>query len=218
MLAVLQGLNDYNSKHQVVTQQVVEIPFREVKRRTITVPKLIRAPDGEVQIIQEERSITVPGVKQTKLKIIEVSRQSVMTLLSFLRFRMEQAIKAECRDLLFQRRTVALDNTYAEDDDHSKGDEIIFTRLADRSKLFPKDPEQAEDAYQALVQAVEERLSHLGETEILRAFRLKLKYPAITNRKIAATLKVSRTYTSGYFRKLGVIMTEVLEETDTLLT
>ena len=217
MLAVLSGLESYDSKHTVVSQHVIEVPHREEVRRIIIVPKLVQLPNGEIKIIKEPREVTVPGAIQNKLKIIRVERESEMTLLSFLRAKMEQAIKAEKRDLIQQRRNIALDNTYADDEDHTQGDEICFRSMADHEKLYPKDPIEQEEAYQTLIQAVEKRLRAAGETRILRAFKLKLKYPAITNRKIAATLGVSKTYTSSYFRRLQLIIEEVIEETDTIL-
>lgn len=217
MLAVLEGLQEYDCKHTVVSQHVIEVPHQEEIKRTIAVPKLITLPGGETKIIKTIREVIVPGEVRTKLQVVKMERESEMTLLSFLRFKMEQAVRSERRDLLLQRRNIALDDTYADNDDHTRGDEICFKSMSNRAKLYPKDPEQKEEEYQILVRAVEERLQAAGEIRILRAFRLKLKYPAITNRKIAKTLGVSKTYTSSYFRKLELIIEEVIENTDTLL-
>ncbi len=216
MLAVLEGLSSYDPKHTVVTQQAIEVPHREEIRRVLTVPKMISLPNGEFKCIKIKREVVIPGALRFKLKIITTERVSEMTLLSFLRFRMEQAIRVEKRDLLLQRRNVALDNTYA-DDDHTQADEILFKRLAQPEKLNVKDPEKEDAAYNVLIKAVEKRLQEKGEARILRAFRLKLQNPAITNRSIAKTLKVSKSYTSGYFRVLQMIIEEVIEETDLVI-
>jgi len=218
MEAILDGLNTYNAKHIVVTQQVVERETREEEEVFITVPKLVTLPSGESKIVKVRRPVKVLGEAKTKLEIVTTERESEMTLLSFLRFKMEQAIRAEKRDLIAQRRNLALDDTYADDQDHTRADEICFNRMSAPTKLYPKDPEQQEEAYQALIRAVEARLEASGDPKILRAFRLRLSHPAITNRKIAATLELSKTYTSSYFRKLQKIIEEVIEETDTLLT
>ncbi len=213
MSAVLEGLSAYDPKHTVVTQRAIEIPHREETKRTITVPKPFSVPGAEPKCIMVQKEIVVPGALKMRLKIITTERESEMTLLSFLRFRMEQAMKVEKRYLLLQRKNVALDNTYV-DDDHTQADEILFKNLAQPEKLNVKDPEKEEDAFRILVQAVESKLEERGETRILRAFRLKLKNPAITNRTIAKTLGVSKSYTSGYFRVLQMVIDDVIEETD----
>ena len=182
MVAVLKGLEQFSSTHVVVTQHVVEIPYKN----------------------------------KSKLKVVEVERVSEMTLLSYLRYNMEHAIKAEKRTLIQNRRDIDLDSIYS-DDENTRADEICFANLADKKKLYSSDPLHEEAGYQLLIANVEARLKADQEPQILRAFRLKLKHPAITNRKIAKTLGVSKTYTSSYFRRLQIIISEVIEETDTLI-
>jgi hypothetical protein len=217
MLAVLQGLEEFDSGHKVTSQKVIEVPVSKKRPVTVTVPKLVHLPNGETEIVREEKEIQLEGEPSQHLKIIAFERESNMTLLSFLRYKMELAIKAEKRSLIATRRTVSLDDTYRDDDEHTRGDELCFSEMRDRSKLYDRDPLKVEEAYQVLIQAVESRLRAEGETRILRAFRLKLKHPAITNRQISKVLGVSKTYASSYFRKLSTIMDEVIETTDTLI-
>ena len=217
MTAVLDGLLEYDSKHLVVTQQAIEIPIQVRRKKIIRIPVIIERPGKPAIISFETREIEVTEHGRKKLKIIETERESVMTLLSFLRFKMEQAIKAEKRVLIAQRRDVALDNTYTDGDSdgQTRGDEICFKQLVDQKKLFPTDPINQERVYLHLIKAVENALKTNGDPRILRTFQLKLKTPAITNRQIAKTLGISKTYITGYFHKLHAIMLQVMSETET---
>ena len=213
MLAVLEAIEEYNPTHTVTEHRVVRMPVKKV----IQIPVRTLSADGTetISFIQKEISTktSIPS-----MKLITVSRASEMTLISFIRWKMDNAIRSERRAILKARRLVPLDTSYKDDEDeNSVADHLFFTRLADPSKLRSVDAEEAEEAYQHLIQRVEERLIELGEHQVLKAFRLRLKHPGMTNRVIADQLETSKTYTSSYFRTLKEVIEEVIENTDTLL-
>jgi uncharacterized pyridoxamine 5'-phosphate oxidase family protein len=215
MCAVYEGLLKYSGSHKVKSQKMVEMPgAAKAVTRTVVEEQTIQLPNGEEKTVIVEKTLQEQIKVKPKIKVVKIERESNMTLLSYLRMQMELAIKNECRALRALRKNKSLDDTY-EDDDHSKADLICFNEMKDRWKLYQHNPEADEEAIEQLKQAIINRLTEKGETKVLRAFKLKLKHPSITNRRIAKVLGVSKTYASSYFKRLQDVMAEVIKETDT---
>ncbi len=211
MVAVLEALREFNPRHRVAEQKLVRIPRKTKPSASATIS--VRTEGQPAVEVEVEQEANLPD----RMKIISIHRDSEMTLLSFIRWKMDNAIRNERKSLVRDRGMVSLDDHYADDEDSSVSDKILFSRMEQQSKLTPSDPEEEESGFQLLISKVEERLNELGEPNLLRAFRLRLKYPSITNRRVAQKLGVSKTYTSSYFRRLRTITDEVIATTDTTL-
>lgn len=215
--ALLEAVTEYSSKHVVVQQRFLEIPkgieIVKVKKVIHIARKTI--VDGEVILTTEPKVVRVYEARQKKVvRVVKVKRQSEMTIISFIRMKMGNAIKAEIRRLYKARQDVRLEESYRDDPDTSVAEGIMFHRLRDKAILNPIDADTKEGEFRALIAAIESRLEETGEHKLLTAFRLKLGNPGIRNRRIATRMGVSKTHTSNNFRRLRKIIEEVIQQTD----
>lgn len=189
------SLNEWDAiKMEAVYKALVEFNAHH----EVTVTKLVSFPNG-------------------RQKIVRVPRVTEMTLISFIRFTMDNAIRNERKTLIRERQHVHLDDSYEDDEDSSIADGVLYRQVRDPSILEPSDAEETERAYKNLIHKVEVALQQQGDPNLFKAFRLRLKNPSITNRAISKKLGISKTQTSGFFREIRRVMDNVIETTDTTL-